>query len=143
CHRATTRRTAIATGSSRSATTPASSPRLTRSLRPAITRSRSGWLIRRSSWRRASSTPVMHRSVRVTSGLRRASEATSGAMKFNHIGIPTTTRFEGEIDLPHLKVTVSDHQSNPFGIQWMRYWEDAPYPDLVKTARHVASEVEH
>ena len=47
-------------------------------------------------------------------------------MRFNHIGIPTTTRFEGEIDLPHLRVTVSDHQSNPFGIQWMRYWEDAP-----------------
>ena len=32
-------------------------------------------------------------------------------MKFNHIGIPTTTRFEGEIDLPHLKVTVSDHRA--------------------------------
>jgi hypothetical protein len=63
-------------------------------------------------------------------------------MKFNHIGIPTTTRFEGEIDLPHLKVTVSDHQSNPFGIQWQRYWEDAPYPDLVKTVAHVAFEVD-
>jgi hypothetical protein len=28
-------------------------------------------------------------------------------MKYNHIGIPTTERFVGEIDLPHLKVTVS------------------------------------
>ena len=63
-------------------------------------------------------------------------------MKFNHIGIPTTTRFEGEIDLPHLRVTVSDHQSNPFGIQWQRYWADAPYPDLVKTVAHVAFEVD-
>ena len=63
-------------------------------------------------------------------------------MKFNHVGIPTTTRFEGEIDLPHLRVTVSDHQSNPFGIQWMRYWEDAPVPDLVKTVAHVAFEVD-
>jgi len=63
-------------------------------------------------------------------------------MKFNHIGIPTTTRFEGEIDLPNLKVTVSDHQGNPFGIQWQRYWEDAPYPDLVKTIAHVAFEVD-
>jgi hypothetical protein len=52
-------------------------------------------------------------------------------MKFNHIGIPTTANFEGEIDLPHLKITVSDHENNPFGIQWQRYWEDAPYPDLV------------
>jgi hypothetical protein len=63
-------------------------------------------------------------------------------MKFNHIGIPTTERFEGEIDLPHLKVTVSDHQSNPFGIQWQRYWEGAPYPDLVKSVPHVAFEVD-
>lgn len=63
-------------------------------------------------------------------------------MKFNHIGIPTRERFEGEIDLPHLKITVSDHQSNPFGIQWQRYWEDAPYPDLVKSVPHVAFEVD-
>ena len=63
-------------------------------------------------------------------------------MKFNHVGIPTTTRFEGEIDLPHLKVTVSDHQSNLFGIQWQRYWEGAPYPNLVKTVAHVAFEVD-
>src|ERR1041385_4317221 len=60
------------------------------------------------------------------------------AMKFNHIGIPTTDRFDGEIDLPHLSITVSDHQSNPFGIQWQRYWDGAPYPDLVKTVAHVA-----
>ena len=64
-------------------------------------------------------------------------------MKFNHIGIPTKERFEGEIELPHLKMTVSDHQSNPFGIQWQRYWEEAPYPDLVKSVPHVAFEVEH
>ena len=63
-------------------------------------------------------------------------------MKFNHIGIPTTDRFEGEIDLPHLKMSVSDHANNPFGIQWQRYWEDAPYPDLVRTVPHVAFEVD-
>ena len=63
-------------------------------------------------------------------------------MKFNHIGIPTTANFEGEIDLPHLKITVSDHENNPYGIQWQRYWEDAPYPDLVKSVPHVAFEVD-
>ena len=63
-------------------------------------------------------------------------------MKFNHIGIPTDASFEGEIPLPHLKVTVSDHQNNPFGIQWQRYWPDAPYPDLVKRVAHVAFEVD-
>lgn len=63
-------------------------------------------------------------------------------MKFNHIGIPTTVRFDGEIPLPHLQMTVSDHQDNPFGIQWQRYWEGAPYPDLVKSVPHVAFEVD-
>ena len=63
-------------------------------------------------------------------------------MKYNHIGIPTRGSFEGEIPLPHLKMTVSDHKNNPFGIQWQRYWEGAPYPDLVKTVPHVAFEVD-
>ena len=63
-------------------------------------------------------------------------------MKYNHVGIPTTARFEGEIPLPHLQVTVSDHQDNPFGIQWQRYWEGAPYPELVKSVPHVAFEVD-
>ncbi|TAK55788.1 MAG: hypothetical protein EPO22_14215 [Dehalococcoidia bacterium] len=63
-------------------------------------------------------------------------------MKYNHIGIPTTAAFDGEIPLPHLKMTVSDHKNNPFGIQWQRYWDDAPYPELVKTVPHVAFEVD-
>ena len=63
-------------------------------------------------------------------------------MKYHHVGIPTTGRFAGEIDLPHLKMTVSDHANNSFGIQWMRFWDGAPYPELVKTVPHVAFEVE-
>ncbi|RLT90999.1 MULTISPECIES: VOC family protein [unclassified Ketobacter] len=64
-------------------------------------------------------------------------------MKFNHIGIPVTGRFEGEIDLPHLQMTVSNHENNPYGIQWQRYWEGAPYPEIVKTIPHVAFVVEN
>lgn len=63
-------------------------------------------------------------------------------MKYNHVGIPTTKAFEGEIELPHLKMTVSDHENNPFGIQWQRYWPEAPYPELVKKIPHVAFEVD-
>ena len=64
-------------------------------------------------------------------------------MKFNHVGIPVTGSFEGEIDLPHLKMTVSDHENNPYGIQWQRYWKNAPYPELVKTVPHVAFVVDN
>src|SRR5512142_1542402 len=63
-------------------------------------------------------------------------------MRFNHVGIPTTERFDGEIDLPRLRMTVSDHQDNAYGIQWQRYWDDAPYPALVRTVPHVAFEVD-
>jgi hypothetical protein len=82
------------------------------------------------------------------SGDRRSGRAGIGRtpyrelVKFNHVGIPTVNAFEGEIALPHLKMTVSDHLNNPFGIQWQRYWEGAPYPDLVKTVPHVAFEVD-
>lgn len=63
-------------------------------------------------------------------------------LRFNHIGLPTAGRFDGEIALPHLKMTVSDHRATEFGIQWQRYDADAPYPDLVKTVAHVAFEVD-
>lgn len=63
-------------------------------------------------------------------------------MKFNHLGIPTQQRLEGGTDLPELKMTVTDHTSNPYGIQMQRYWKDAPYPELVKTVPHIAFEVE-
>jgi hypothetical protein len=63
-------------------------------------------------------------------------------MKFNHVGIPTTSSFEGEIPLPKLSMTVSDHKNNPYGIQWQRYDADAPYPELIKTMPHVAFEVD-
>lgn len=63
-------------------------------------------------------------------------------LRFNHIGIPTTSGFEGEIPLPELKMTVSDHKNNTFGIQWQRYDADAPYPEIVKTIPHVAFEVD-
>jgi hypothetical protein len=63
-------------------------------------------------------------------------------VRFNHIGIPTTGEFDGEIPLPHLRMTVSDHLDNAYGIQWQRYWDGARVPDLVKTVPHVAFEVD-
>ena len=63
-------------------------------------------------------------------------------LRYNHIGLPTTRSFPGERRLDHLKMTVSDHKANDFGIQWQRYDDDAPYPDLVKTLPHIAFEVD-
>lgn len=63
-------------------------------------------------------------------------------MTFNHIGIPRQEIFEDGIDLPDLKMTVTDHTRNPYGIQLQKYWDDAPYPELVKTVPHLAFEVD-
>ena len=63
-------------------------------------------------------------------------------MRYHHIGIPTIEEREGEVYLESLKLFCTDHESNPFGIQWMRFDADCPLPELVKTVPHVAFEVD-
>ena len=40
-------------------------------------------------------------------------------------------------------VYCTDHESNPYGIQWMRYGEKCTLPKLVQEVTHVAFEVEN
>ena len=54
---------------------------------------------------------------------------------FNHIGIPTKEVKQDEIHLAHLKMYVTDHEKSPNGIQWMRFEDGAPYPELVLEPR--------
>ncbi len=61
--------------------------------------------------------------------------------RYHHLGIPTTKEFAGATHLPALKMTVSDHEATPYGIQWMRFDEDCTLPELVKQLPHVAFEV--
>ncbi len=63
-------------------------------------------------------------------------------MRYHHLGIPTTIPRRGEVYLEPFRVHCTDHESNPYGIQWMRYEPDSPLPDLVKTVPHVAFEVD-
>ena len=62
--------------------------------------------------------------------------------KYRHIGIPTNDEVEGMVHIEHLKIHATDHESNPFGIQWMKYDRECPIPDLVRKVTHVAFEVE-
>jgi hypothetical protein len=61
---------------------------------------------------------------------------------FHHVGIPTDTPRVGERYLPALKMYVSGFESSSYGIQWMRFDADAPFPEIVKTVPHVAFEVD-
>lgn len=62
--------------------------------------------------------------------------------KYHHLGIPTDTPQTGETYLPRYGLYCTDHRRNPHGIQWMRYEQDSPLPELVKTVPHVAFEVD-
>jgi hypothetical protein len=63
-------------------------------------------------------------------------------MRYHHCGIPMKNDFQGAIYLPKFKMHVSDHLATPYAVQWMRFDDDCPLPDLVKTVSHVAFEVD-
>ena len=62
--------------------------------------------------------------------------------KYHHMGIPTTNKMPGERYIPHLKFYVSGFGTSPFGIEWMRFEDDCPISELIKTVPHIAFEVD-
>ena len=62
--------------------------------------------------------------------------------RYHHLGIPTRKKVPGMIEIRHLKIHASDHESNPFGIQWMMHGRDCRVPDLVRRMPHPAFAVE-
>ncbi len=63
-------------------------------------------------------------------------------LKYHHLGIPTKAKLKNERHLKHLKMYVSGYGKSPYGVEWTRYEDDAPYPELVKTVPHIAFEVD-
>lgn len=62
-------------------------------------------------------------------------------LEFHHLGIKGDVPHKNAIHIPHLKIKCTDHESNPFGLQWMYYENNAPYPELVKSETHIAFKV--
>lgn len=63
-------------------------------------------------------------------------------LRYHHIGIPTDDCRENETYFPQFGMYVSGFHSSPFGVEWMRFDEDSPLPELVRRVPHVAFEVE-
>ena len=63
-------------------------------------------------------------------------------LRYHHIGIPTTQSMPGENYFPELKFYHCGYEDSEFGIEWMRYEDDCPLPEIVKTVPHVAFLVE-
>jgi hypothetical protein len=62
--------------------------------------------------------------------------------RYHHLGIPTKIRHENEKYLAEYKMYVSGFETNPFGVEWMRFETDSPVSDLVKNIPHLAFEVD-
>jgi len=62
--------------------------------------------------------------------------------RYHHLGIPTNMPQPNEIYLEHLKIYVSGFETSPYGIEWMRFDEDCPISELIKTVPHIAFEVD-
>jgi len=63
-------------------------------------------------------------------------------LKYHHLGIPTDIPRENETYLDKYKMYVSGFEESPYGVEWMRFEPDSPFPELVKTVPHVAFEVD-
>lgn len=61
--------------------------------------------------------------------------------RYHHIGIPTDRSIDGEEYLPDYKMYHAGYEQSEFGIEWIRFDEDCPLPDVVKTVPHVAFQV--
>ena len=62
--------------------------------------------------------------------------------EYHHLGIPTDIKHENEMYLEHFDTWVSGFDSSPYGVEWMRFGPDAPFPDLVRTVPHLAFRVD-
>jgi hypothetical protein len=56
--------------------------------------------------------------------------------------MPSSTPRPGEYYIAQFKVHVLDFESNPYGIEWMRYEADSPMPEIIKNNPHIAFEVD-
>jgi len=57
---------------------------------------------------------------------------------FNHIGIPSTFKRDGETYLKDAKLYITDIAANQYNIEWLRFEDDSPMPEILKTTAHVA-----
>lgn len=58
-------------------------------------------------------------------------------MKFDHVGIRSFQKHDGEFYYAPNKVWITDSSAHPFSVEWLRYEEDSPVPEPVKSQPHV------
>jgi hypothetical protein len=59
-------------------------------------------------------------------------------LKYHHIGIPTDRPLPVGDYVKEYKLYASGYLESPYGIEWLKFDDDCPLPELVKTVPHVA-----
>ncbi len=61
--------------------------------------------------------------------------------KINHFGIPTSVKQEGESYAEEMKLYLTDFTKSPNKIEFLRFEEGSPMPELLQKVAHIAYEV--
>lgn len=61
--------------------------------------------------------------------------------RFDHIGVPTRDRREGESWVEATRVWVTSPRAHPFNVEWLRYEPDSPVTGPLRESAHVAYRV--
>jgi hypothetical protein len=62
--------------------------------------------------------------------------------RYHHLGVPTEVAREGEHYIERFKMYVTGFESSPYGIEWMRFEEGSPIPEIIRRVPHLAFEVD-
>ena len=63
--------------------------------------------------------------------------------EFDHIGLITEQRHQGEIFVEATRVWVTDPKNHPYSIEWLRFEPDSSVTGLVRTKPHIAFRVDN
>jgi hypothetical protein len=63
--------------------------------------------------------------------------------RYHHIGVPTETPRPDERYLPQFKMYVTGFNTSPYGVEWMRFENGSPLPDVIRVLPHIAFEVDN
>lgn len=61
---------------------------------------------------------------------------------FHHIGIPSTQQRPDETYLEGARLYITDCEASAHRVEWLRFENDSPLPEILKTTAHVAFVVE-
>jgi hypothetical protein len=64
-------------------------------------------------------------------------------IKYHHMGIPTKEKRAGAVFDEKYKLWLVTSDKSPYGVEWLRFEKDCPFPEIIKTVPHVGFEVEN